>query len=136
VKFANFNIHLHGLVLDGVYRSTGDDAQFQKARAPTRAELEGLLDKIIARLLKMLTRLGYLVEEQGVILSWRLYALPRTGFLSCTRSELTQRKGKDRKPACKFLLWPSSHRHTTRCSRTCPDAGQLRISAYPICPNY
>jgi hypothetical protein len=28
--------------------------------------LEGLLDKIIARLMKMLTRLGYLVEEQGV----------------------------------------------------------------------
>ena len=36
------------------------------ARAPTRAELEGLLDKIIVRLMKMLTRQGYLVEEQGV----------------------------------------------------------------------
>jgi hypothetical protein len=28
--------------------------------------LEGLLAKIIARLMKMLTRLGYLVEEEGV----------------------------------------------------------------------
>src|SRR4029077_11974687 len=39
---------------------------FQAARAPTRAELDSLLDKIIARVMKMLTRLGYLVEEQGV----------------------------------------------------------------------
>ena len=34
--------------------------------ANTFFELEGLLEKIIARLMKMLTRLGYLVEEQGV----------------------------------------------------------------------
>jgi hypothetical protein len=33
---------------------------------PSRAELEGLHDKIIARLIKVLTRLGYLVEEGGV----------------------------------------------------------------------
>ena len=32
----------------------------------TRAEFEGLLDKIIACLMKMLTRSGYLVEDQGV----------------------------------------------------------------------
>ena len=35
-------------------------------RAPARAELEGLLAKSIARLLNMLTRQGYLVEEQGM----------------------------------------------------------------------
>ena len=63
---ANLNIHLHCLVLDGVCRRTESEPVFQGARAPTRAELEGLLDKIIARLLKMLTRLGYLVEEEGV----------------------------------------------------------------------
>jgi hypothetical protein len=28
--------------------------------------IQGLLDKIIARLMKMLTRVGYLVEEQGM----------------------------------------------------------------------
>ncbi len=63
---ASLNIHLHCLVLDGVYRSTEGEPVFQAARAPTRAELEGLLDNIIARLMKMLTQLGYLVEEQGV----------------------------------------------------------------------
>jgi hypothetical protein len=63
---ANLNIHLHCLVLDGVYRRTGGEPAFHAACAPTRAELAGLLDKIIARLLKMLTRSGYLVEEQGM----------------------------------------------------------------------
>jgi len=63
---ANLNIHLHCLVLDGVYRRTEGGPAFQKARAPTRNELEGLLDRIIARLMKMLTRQGHLVEEQGM----------------------------------------------------------------------
>ena len=39
-------------MLDGVYRRTGGEPVFQQARAPSRDELAGLLDKIIARLLK------------------------------------------------------------------------------------
>jgi hypothetical protein len=50
----------------GVYRRTGGEPAFQAVRAPTRAELEGLLDKIIVRLIKMLTRQSHLVEEAGV----------------------------------------------------------------------
>ena len=53
-------------MLDGVYQRTEGEPDFQEARAPGRDELAGLLDKIIARLLKMLTRQGYLVEEQGM----------------------------------------------------------------------
>ena len=63
---ANLNIHLHCLVLDGVYRRTEGEPVFQQARAPTRDELQELLDKIIARLLRTLTRKGDLVEEQGM----------------------------------------------------------------------
>ena len=63
---ANLNIHLHCLVLDGVYRRTGGKPVFQAARAPTGEALQGLLEKIIVRLMKRLTRLGYLVEEQGM----------------------------------------------------------------------
>jgi len=63
---ANLNIHLHCLVLDGVYRRTEGEPLFGQARAPSRDELQGLLEKIIARLLKLLIRLGYLVEEQGM----------------------------------------------------------------------
>ena len=53
-------------MLDGVYRRTGGEPVFQQARAPTGDELADLLDKIIARLLTMLTRQGYLIEEEGV----------------------------------------------------------------------
>ena len=36
------------------------------SRAPTDDELKGLLDKLIVRVMKMLTRRGDLVEEQGM----------------------------------------------------------------------
>ena len=49
-----------------MYRHTAGEPVFQEARAPSRDELQGLLDKIITRLMKMLTRQGYLVEEQGM----------------------------------------------------------------------
>ncbi len=63
---ANLNIHLHCLVLDGIYQRTGAEAVFREARAPTSAELQGLLVKIITRIMRVLTRQGYLVEEQGM----------------------------------------------------------------------
>ena len=63
---ANLNIHLHCLVLDGVVRRTRGEPVFQEARAPTGRELQGLLEKIIVRLAKALTRLGDLVQGEGM----------------------------------------------------------------------
>jgi len=63
---ANLNIHLHCQVLDGVYRRTRGEPVFQEAGAPTGEVLQGPLEKIIVRLMKRLTRLGYLVEEEGM----------------------------------------------------------------------
>ena len=63
---ANLDIHLHCLVLDGVYRCGADGApNFVEAGAPTDDPLHVLLQTIIARLMKMLTRRGVLVEEMG-----------------------------------------------------------------------
>ena len=63
---ANLNIHLHCLVLDGVYRCDGDGApSFVEAGAPTDEELHALLQTVIARLMRMLTRRGVLVEDMG-----------------------------------------------------------------------
>jgi hypothetical protein len=63
---ANLNIHLHCLVLDGVYRRTEGAPVFVEARAPTDDDLHGVLHQIVGRILKRLTRCGVLVEEQGV----------------------------------------------------------------------
>ena len=62
---ANLNIHLHCLVLDGVYRSSAGLPVFHEARAPSIEALQRLLAKIITRLMRLLTRQGLLIEEQG-----------------------------------------------------------------------
>jgi hypothetical protein len=62
---ANLNIHLHCLVLDGVYRHTEHRPAFHAVRVPTVEELHALLAKIIRRLMRLLTRRGLLIEEHG-----------------------------------------------------------------------
>ena len=63
---ANLNIHLHCLVLDGVYRcNTEGEPVFIEVPAPTDEALQTVLHKIITRLMKLLTRKGVLVEEHG-----------------------------------------------------------------------
>ena len=61
---ANLNIHLHCLVLDGVYRRTDSGPVFVQADSPTDEALQALLHKIITRLMKLLTRRSVLVEEE------------------------------------------------------------------------
>ncbi|MBM5817559.1 MAG: IS91 family transposase [Cyanobacteria bacterium K_Offshore_surface_m2_239] len=63
---ANHDLNLQCLVLDWVYRRTEGQPVFDEAPAPTGAELVGLLEQIVARLMKLLTRTGHLVEEQGM----------------------------------------------------------------------
>ncbi len=54
-------------MLDGVYRTTSGVPVFHSVRAPTPSgELKALLSRIIKRLLQLLTRKGYLIEEQGM----------------------------------------------------------------------
>ena len=63
---ANLNVHLHCLVLDGVYRCGAEgEPVFLEVPAPTVEALQAVLHKIITRLMKLLTRNGVLVEEQG-----------------------------------------------------------------------
>ena len=63
---ANLNIHLHCLVLDGVYRCGADGAPvFVEASAPTDEALQAVLYKVITGMMKLLTRRRVLVEEEG-----------------------------------------------------------------------
>ena len=59
-------VHLHCLVLDWVYRITEDAPAFHPVPAPTAEQLQVLLTHIIKRLMKVLTRKGFLIEEQGM----------------------------------------------------------------------
>ena len=64
---ANLNIHLHCLVLDGVYRTSNESAPvFQAVSAPSTEALRALLDKIITRLMRLLTRQGLLIADEGM----------------------------------------------------------------------
>lgn len=67
---ANLNIHLHGLMLDGVFQTSGnaEDSKptFIEAPPPSPAQLQTLLGKIVKSILKLLTRLGHLIEEDGI----------------------------------------------------------------------
>ena len=63
---ANFNIHLHCLVLDGVYKRGIDGApDYVEVPEPTDEALQAVLHKIITRLMGLLTRREVLVEEEG-----------------------------------------------------------------------
>ena len=54
---ANLNIHLHGLVLDGIYHTGAEGAPvFRPAPALTGEKLQALLGKIITRILRLLIR--------------------------------------------------------------------------------
>jgi hypothetical protein len=63
---ANLKIHLRCLVLDSVYRCGAKGVpEFVEVGSPTDDEVHALLQTLIARLTKMLTRRGVLVEEEG-----------------------------------------------------------------------
>ena len=120
---ANLNIHLHCLVLDGVYRCDGDGApSFVEAGAPTDDELHALLQSVIKRLMKLLTRRGVLVEDmdqtylaepdtdgeesrtlrplQAAAITYRIAFGPRAGQKVLTLRGAMPREDRARQPQC------------------------------------
>lgn len=62
----NLNVHLHMLILDGVYATGSDAAQaplFRRAPAPTATQLQYLLERISQRIGRYLERQGLLVRD-------------------------------------------------------------------------
>jgi Putative transposase len=63
---ANLNIHLHCLVLDGVYRTNAEgEPEFVETPAPSDEQVWEVLERIIKRVMKQLARRNILVEDQG-----------------------------------------------------------------------
>jgi hypothetical protein len=59
----NLNIHFHLLVLDGAYELTPERLRFRTVPAPTAAELEALLGRIVGRIARHLERRGLVVRD-------------------------------------------------------------------------
>ena len=59
----NLNVHLHLLVLDGVYTFERERPCFHRTPEPSQAVLERLLDALIRRITRTLVRAGALIEE-------------------------------------------------------------------------
>ncbi len=73
---ANLNIHLHCLILDGVYRRQNGVPEFHGVRTSTVEQLQALLSQIIKRVMKALTRHGGLIEEEGRLTWPKLKRMP------------------------------------------------------------
>jgi hypothetical protein len=119
----NLNIHLHGLLLDGVYRCGADGVpEFVEVGSPTDDEVHALLQAIITRLMKMLTRRGVLVEDMGqtylaepdadgeesrtlrplqaAAITYRIACGPRAGQKMLTLRGAMPRESAARQPLC------------------------------------
>ena len=129
---ANFTIHLHCLVLDEVYWCGADGAAvFIEASAPTDDELHAMLQTVITRLMKMLTRRGVLVEDMGqtwlaepdadgdgartlrplqaAAITYRIAFGPRAGHKVLTLRGAMAREGMARKLLCSDIDGFSLH---------------------------
>jgi hypothetical protein len=59
----NLNIHLHMIVLDGVYGDSAGKLKFHRVIAPSQKQLETLLNRIIQRLIRELEKTGKLIAD-------------------------------------------------------------------------
>ncbi len=110
------------LVLDGVYRRAEGEPVFHEAAPPSTDELEAVLLKSIKRTMRLLTRLGALIEEtEGIYLAEAATdgALTSLQAASCTyRIALGPRAGQ------KVLSLQSLP------SRARPSIPELRVNAH------
>jgi ribosomal protein S27E len=61
----NLNVHFHMLFLDGVYvAGHGQQQRFQQVNAPSKEQLQSLVQNISERLAKLLTRKGLLTQDE------------------------------------------------------------------------
>jgi hypothetical protein len=60
----NLNVHLHMIVLDGVYTLEGSRPRFHRVNAPDQQHTDKLLNRIIARVMRRLVKDGLLMLDQ------------------------------------------------------------------------
>jgi len=61
----NLNVHLHMIILDGVYTLESNRPRFHQVNAPDQQHLEKLLNRIIGRVMRRLVKDGLLIPDQN-----------------------------------------------------------------------
>ncbi len=101
----NLNVHLHMLVLDGVYANENGKLRFHPLPAPAPAMMAHLLDVIVLRVLRCLERDGLLVRDPerpwldlealdalgAASIQYRIAVGPQVGRKALTRRETDSR---------------------------------------------
>ncbi len=59
----NLNVHLHMLILDGVYTQEAQGPRYHRASAPDAKTLDRLINRLVQRIIRRLARDGLLVED-------------------------------------------------------------------------
>ena len=59
----SLHLHLHMLVLDGVVEPLGEQVRFRSVAAPSEPQLQALLTRLIARMVRRLTKDGWLSQD-------------------------------------------------------------------------
>jgi hypothetical protein len=130
---ANLNIHLHCPVLNGVYWNS--TAVFHEVAAPTLEELQALLAKTITRIMRWLTKQGFLIEEQDrtyLAEADRESALLPLQAASCTyRIALGPRAGQ-KVLSCKAWRAQTNHPRRTYAPNSTALASMRRCAGAPI----
>ena len=111
---ANLNIHLHCLVLDGVYRATTGVPVFHAVRAPTAEELQTLLARIIKRLMNRMHRDVQLTRPGTAPIARAVIRLTLKGLIPGRDPLLAGST-----PRADSLLWPALARE----AKTLPEPG-------------
>ncbi len=59
----NLNVHLHSIILDGVYTLESSRRRFHQVNASDQQHLEKILNRIMSRIMRRLVKDGLLIQE-------------------------------------------------------------------------
>ncbi len=85
----NLNIHFRSLVIYGIYRLRGSQPVFEYVAAPTNEGMARPVEHIAKRVMKLLARRGYLIEEEGVVYFEAGRAMRRLSLCRQRRAAIT-----------------------------------------------
>ena len=111
----NLNVHLHMIVLDGVYTFDDDAPRFHSIKAPSQSDMQTLLDRIIRRTMSQLERDRVLIQDtEQPFLDLTQADLQDTFNSASVRYRIAIGPNSGQKTLTPALGVPHSYRHQTQ----------------------